>query len=67
MGPRFPDVASSYPVITSAELAPYSDWFTIDIDQFLVANFHERALFQKANHRPQVEQLIACYNELIKV
>jgi hypothetical protein len=37
----------------------------IDIEQFLAANLHERALFQKANHRPRVEQLIARYNELI--
>lgn len=37
----------------------------IDIEQFLAANLHERALFQKANQRPRVEQLIARYNELI--
>jgi hypothetical protein len=37
----------------------------IDIEQFLAANLHERALFQKVNQRPRVEQLIARYNELI--
>jgi Domain of unknown function (DUF4928) len=37
----------------------------VEIEQFLAANLHERALFQKQNHRPRVAELIARYNALI--
>ncbi len=39
----------------------------LDIEQFLAANLHERALFQSRNRGPRTEELIIRYNALIEV
>lgn len=37
----------------------------LDVEQFLAANLHEHALFQRKGQRPKVDALIGRYNELI--
>ena len=37
----------------------------LDIEQFLAANLHERALFQSKNRGPKTEELISRYNSII--
>ena len=49
--------------MAGAETAPRID--VPDIEQFLAANLHERALFQSKKRGPKTEELISRYNAII--
>lgn len=50
-------------LLDTANIADRVD--VLDIEQFLAANLHEHALFQRKSQRPKVGALIDRYNELI--